>query len=154
MSGLMDWWYRIRSVVRPPGTSATRVAVPADVGAVAAAELAPVFAHLDRLEPELLERETASRDASEAILIAADQEVAGIAADALERIATARAGAAAARRAEFGSHARELDRRAKDEAAAVHLRAEELEPALVADALTRVRTFAAGIDRSDRSPEE
>ena len=61
MSGLLDWWYRIRTVVRPPGTSATRAAVPADAGAATAAELAPVFAHVDRLEPELRERETAVR---------------------------------------------------------------------------------------------
>ena len=153
MSGLLDWWYRIRSVVRPPGASATRAAVPADVGAATAAELVSVFAHVDRLEPELAERETAGRHESEAILATADEQVDRVAGDARERIAATRADAAAARQAEFRSHARELERRAEDEAAAVRVRAEALMPALVADVLTRVRAFAVGPDRPERSTE-
>ncbi len=151
MPGLLDWWYRMRRVVGPPGTPSTRAAVPTDVEAARAAELASVFAHVDRLESDLRAREDEGEREAEAILADAGLHAGRIAADGNERAAVARADAAAGRRREFEEHAHELERRAAYEAEEVRRRAREAFPALIDEAVARVRAFAAG--RGDEAVE-
>jgi len=139
---LFDWWYRFRRVAKPPGTPATRAAVPADIAAVRAAELAPVFAHVDRLEPELLAREAAAEH--EAASISADAERAAelVVDDSRVRVAAVRADAAATHRQEYDAHAQALRHSAGIEAIELRRRGDEMVGALVADAVARVRAFA------------
>jgi vacuolar-type H+-ATPase subunit E/Vma4 len=118
--------------------------VPIDVEAARAAELAGVFAHVDRLESDLRAREQEGEREAEAILADAGLQAGRIAADGNERAATARAEAAAGRRREFEEHAHELARQAAYEAEEVRRRAREAFPALIDEAVARVREFAAG----------
>ncbi len=143
MSGLLDWWYRIRRVVQPPGTPATRPAIPAEIGAASAAELAPVFAHVDRLEPELQAAESAGDREAGRVLTGAVDDAGRILAEGRERSAAVRAEAAAKRTGEVEADAHELERRAAENVAAVERAAHAAIPSLVAEAVTLVRTFAA-----------
>lgn len=146
MSERFDWWYRIRRVVKPPGTPSTRVGVPTDAEAARERELAAVFAHVDGLEPELRAREAAAEAEVAATLDAAEERAGRIAADSREGVAAVRADAVAGRRREFEDRSHDLERRALDEAAQVRRRARSALPALVDDAVRRVRLFAVAGD--------
>ena len=143
MSGLLDWWYRIRRVVQPPGSPATRPAIPADIGAAIAAELAPVFAHVDRLEPELQAAASAGDREADRVLVRAEEDAGRILAAAHEQIAAIRAEAAAKRAGEVEDDAHELERRSAEKVAAVERAAQAAMPSLVTQVVALVRTFGA-----------
>ena len=142
MPGPLDWWNRIRRVVGPPGAPATRAAVPTDLDAARRAELASVFAHVDRVEAELRASEAYCDREVAAILARAEEESARILADASARAAEARAAAGTQRRTDLEVHGTELHADAETQAAALRQRAGEAVPALVDQAVAIVRSFA------------
>ena len=143
MSGLLDWWYRIRTVVQPPGTPATRPAIPAEIEAVVNAELAPGFAHVGRLEPELEAAEAAGESEAAQALLDAERDASRALSESRARVAIIRAEAAATRRHEVDDDAHELERRGAADIAELERRARAAIPALVTEAVALVRTFAA-----------
>ena len=128
MSGLLDWWYRIRRVVQPPGTPATRPAIPAEIGSAIAAELTAVFAHVDQLEPELQAAESAGNRKAERVRTRAGQDAGRILAEGHQQIAAVRAEAAAKRRGEVEEGAHEPERRAAERVAALERAARGSDP--------------------------
>jgi hypothetical protein len=151
--GLLDWWYRMRRVVGPPGPLASRAAVPTDLEAARRAELAALFEHCDALEVELFARERACERQVDEIGAEAADAVERLLADARERAPTAHAEAGAVRRSGFDDAAREVQRRARADARAVTERASASAPAIAAAAVDLVRRFAADTGTTAGRPE-
>ncbi len=154
MPGPLDWWNRVRRAVGPPGASATRAAVPTDVDAGRRAELAVVFAHVDRLESELRAAEAYSDREVATVHARAEQHTTRLLADADERAVRARAAAGAQRRTDLEVQGTQSRADAEARAEALRQRAADAFPELVDRAVEMVRSFAlersAGVAPSGR----
>jgi hypothetical protein len=151
MPGLLDWWYRIRRVVGPPGASGTRAAVPTDVESARRAELAIVFEHCDQLEPQLRARENECEREIEKIRANAAAEVERTLTEGHLRAAAARAEASTALERSFEREATEFEQHADSEVAALQRRTSAAMAGLVSDAVDLVRGFASG-EQSTAAP--
>lgn len=142
MPGPLDWWNRVRRAVGPPGPSTTRSAVPSNVDAARRAELASVFAHVDRLELELRAAEAYSDREVATIRARAEQDVVRLDVDADERAERARAAAAVQRRTDLASQETGMRAEAEARATALQRRAVGELPDLIDRAVELVRSYA------------
>jgi len=142
MPGLLDWWYRIRRVVGPPGAPATRAPVPSDVEAAQRAELTIVLQHVDALEPELQAIE--QRVARDADRLRADvaEQIERIELEGRARAAVVRAEAADGLRDHHEREAKAATEHAAAQAEDVRRIAQASFAELVDSAVAMVRDFA------------
>jgi len=142
MPGLFDWWYRLRRIAGPPGAPSIRAAVPSDVEAARLAELEPVFAHVDALEPELHAIEMRALQDADRLEAEAEQRIERIVADARTRAAVARADEAVRLRERHDRASQTVRLEAAAKVGRARSVAQDSIPALVERAVASVRDHA------------